>query len=1173
MTRFQVNAPFGRRPEMQGRAGAGGTLSGRTWSYGQLALFLGGTVLAAALTVLLGHRLIRGQYEQARLRTGRDLASIAAFKVSQIVSWREERLRDAILLQTDPGLPGEVFRQIKGGQASPAWAARIQRLLQDFPYEDILVVGQDGRLLQSASGATTGTAEAEIQALGRALREQRPMLTVLYRHEGTRSIHCSVAVPLHDPASVKQAGLILVTRVEAFLFPLIQTWPKPSDSAETLLAERQGDHVLFLNELRHKKGTALSMTIEMTQTQVPVVQALRGREGLFEGIDYRGVPVLSFLSKVAGTPWVIVSKMDAEEALQGPRNQARLVSGMLGAFLLTALCLGLVFLLWWQRLQVAAEAERVRRRGLQDLAETEDRHRQMIEQVTDYAILSLDTQGLVRTWNAGAQKIIGYPAEEILGRHFSAFYPAEGVASGKPQAELAIAADKGRFEEEALRVRKDGTPFWANVVLTALRDGSGALLGFIKVTRDITERHHLRKALELERNKLAAAFENAENGLVISGPQGGDITMNAAALRFHGFHSVEDMHRRLEDYASEWELRQPDGQIIPFEDWPLARAIRGEFVTNLELHYRKLASGLEWDCNLTAKPVLDAAGEVALIVISLLDITKRTQAEKDLLALNEDLERRVAERTRQVEEVSRAKTEFLANMSHELRTPLNSIIGFSEMLKDGLLGDLNPKQRGCLADIFEAGSHLLSLINDILDLSKVEAGAMSLEAQAVDIRALLEASTTMVKGKAQAHGIRIETRIDPTLDTMLADERKVKQIVYNLLSNAIKFTPPGGEILLRGELCTRAGVALDPARPGRLLAMPRDVGDDFLVVKVEDSGSGIAPEDLEKLFEPFTQVDSSIARRHAGTGLGLSLVRRLAELHGGTVGVSSRPGEGSCFSVWLPYHASVVPGPSGLARTSAPEPSSAEAPLALVIEDDDGAADLISVALHREGYQTMRAATAEEGLVRAAKRKPDLITLDIFLPAMDGWEFMNRLNADPRLANTPVVIISVAPDHDRAVALGARRVLVKPLRAPELKEALAGIIDPHPGQEGHRVMVVDDNAKAVEVLGLALETEGFTVLRAYGGAEAIQVAQHARLDLVILDLLMPGVSGFEVARVLRGSAATRGIPIVVVTAKDLSAEDRERLNGDVVGILAKSSLSGGELAAEVRRALPSRGKG
>ncbi len=280
---------------------------------------------------------------------------------------------------------------------------------------------------------------------------------------------------------------------------------------------------------------------------------------------------------------------------------------------------------------------------------------------------------------------------------------------------------------------------------------------------------------------------------------------------------------------------------------------------------------------------------------------ERIQAEQEIRDLNASLERRVAERTLQLEEASRAKSDFLANMSHELRTPLNSIIGFSELLKDGVLGELDAKQRGFVADIFGAGTHLLSLINDILDLSKVEAGMLRLEADAVDVAALLKASTMIVREKATAHRIRLDTRLDPALGTLQADERKLKQIVYNLLSNAVKFTPDGGAVTLSARRCTRAGVALDEVLPGRLIALPPGEDNEFLAITVEDSGMGIAEEHLPKLFEPFVQVDSSAARRQGGTGLGLSLVRRLAELHGGTVGVASRPGAGSQFCVWLPY--------------------------------------------------------------------------------------------------------------------------------------------------------------------------------------------------------------------------------------------------------------------------------
>jgi len=552
------------------------------------------------------------------------------------------------------------------------------------------------------------------------------------------------------------------------------------------------------------------------------------------------------------------------------------------------------------------------------------------------------------------------------------------------------------------------------------------------------------------------------------------------------------------------------------------------------------------------------------------EIAQRARAEETIRELNADLERRVVERTQQFEEANRAKSDFLANMSHELRTPLNSIIGFSEILKDGMLGKLEPKPQRFAADIFDAGTHLLSLINDILDLSKVEAGAQELNAAAVDVRALLMASTTVVREKALTHRIRLDTELDPALGAMLADERKLKQIVYNLLSNAVKFTAVGGTVTLSARRCARAEVALDEALPGRLLALPAGEDGEFLAITVEDSGVGIAEEDLPKLFEPFSQVDSSVTRRKGGTGLGLSLVRRLTELHGGTVGVASRPGQGSRFSVWLPYRAAACAAPED---QSAPEttvlrPAPAQ-PVALVIEDDDRTADLIATQLRTEGFAVMRAATAEEGLVRAAKHQPQLITVDIFLPAMDGWEFMRRLKANPKLADTPVVIISLSQDMERGLAFGARRVLNKPFVHEELAAALTGLIEMRPDATP-RVLVVEDNLKASELLTTILEAEGYSVLRAYDGAEAIEAARRAHPDLVILDLMLPQVSGFEVARALRETQHTADIPIVVLSAKDLNAEEHEILNGVECIIINKSSFKPNALLDEVRRALRKR---
>jgi DNA-binding response OmpR family regulator len=535
------------------------------------------------------------------------------------------------------------------------------------------------------------------------------------------------------------------------------------------------------------------------------------------------------------------------------------------------------------------------------------------------------------------------------------------------------------------------------------------------------------------------------------------------------------------------------------------------------------------------------------------------QGREELRSLNAELRRANA-----------MKSDFLANMSHELRTPLNSIIGFSELLKDGMLGELEAKQRGFVTDIFDAGTHLLSLINDILDLSKVEAGMLQLEPESVDVAALLQASLLVVREKASAHRIRLDTRLDAALGSMLADERKLKQIVYNLLANAVKFTPDGGTVTLRARRCARAEVTLDRGSPGRLIALAPGADQEFLAIAIEDSGVGIAEQDLAKLFEPFTQVDSSLARRQAGTGLGLSLVRRLAELHGGTVGVQSRLAAGSRFCVWLPWRSGAPVASGNTTARSAAEVSMLGVALALVIEDDDRMAELIETQLHAEGFEVMRAATAEEGLVRAAKRRPQLITLDIFLPEMDGWEFMRRLRADPKLAATPVVIVTVSDDMARGLALGARRVLQKPFARDELVAALAGLLDARPAGESVRVLVVDDNVKAVELLATLLETEGYQALRAYGGAEAIAMARAAPPDLVILDLMMPEVSGFEVARALRESEGTARVPILVLTAKDLSAEDHARLNGEVSAILDKASFNTSELLAELRRVIARR---
>jgi len=528
----------------------------------------------------------------------------------------------------------------------------------------------------------------------------------------------------------------------------------------------------------------------------------------------------------------------------------------------------------------------------------------------------------------------------------------------------------------------------------------------------------------------------------------------------------------------------------------------------------------------------------------------------------------LAEKSEQLAQASRLKSEFLANMSHELRTPLNAVIGFSEVLKDGLVGELATEQHEYVSDIYMSGQHLLALINDILDLSKIEAGQMSVELDPTAAATLFEHSLSIVREKAARRRLHLGLDVPPELGTLLIDPRKTKQIIYNLLSNAVKFSREGGTVTLgarrvgwddvQGWTSNAATVVRGPL-PGR-----HETG--YLQIVVEDNGIGIAPDDAPRLFRMFSQLDSSLAKEAEGTGLGLALVDRLAQLHGGGVAVSSTPGQGSRFIVWLPWR-EADGGTGPMLQGLRQRPASAGRPLALVIEDNDHAAELIRVQLQPEGFEIVRAATARQALDAMATRVPAVIILDLLLPDMDGWELLALLKLpDSASAHIPVVIVSIVADARRGFSLGASAVLQKPVSREELLGALddAGISGARPVSV---VLIVDDDPKAVELLATYLRGPNYRVLRAHGGKEGIETARRERPDLIVLDLMMPEVSGFDVVEMLKDSPETAAIPVVVATAKTLSAQDKATLNGLVAVVLQKATFDHGRFVNEVHRAI------
>jgi signal transduction histidine kinase/CheY-like chemotaxis protein len=504
---------------------------------------------------------------------------------------------------------------------------------------------------------------------------------------------------------------------------------------------------------------------------------------------------------------------------------------------------------------------------------------------------------------------------------------------------------------------------------------------------------------------------------------------------------------------------------------------------------------------------------------------------------------------RKLEAASRAKSDFLANMSHELRTPLNAIIGFSEVLLEQMFGPLNDKQTEYLGDIVTSGRHLLLLINDTLDLSKIEAGKMELELATFALPALLEDGVTMVRERAARHGIECSVDAGPGLDEVEGDERKVKQVVFNLLSNAVKFTPDGGRVEVGA----------------------RRVGDQAEVA-VADTGVGIDPADRERIFQEFQQ-----AGQHEGSGLGLPLARSLVALHGGRLWVESEPGSGSTFTFTLPIRQSAGPETAGHepALAGAPTAPVARSPEAapatvLLVEDDPRSVELLTLYLEGDGFEVVACADALAGMDVARRLRPDAIVLDIMLPDLSGWDFLSLVKGDETTAPIRVVIVSMLDERGKGLALGAAGYLVKPVSRDDLLATLRPIVTAGVGDGSCKVLAIDDDPAAIKLVETVLGAEGFAVVGALSGADGVQAARTERPSVIILDLLMPETDGFEVLEGLRADPATAEIPIVVLTAKSVTREERERLAAHVAHLAAKASFSPAEFVELVRRCCENR---
>ena len=619
---------------------------------------------------------------------------------------------------------------------------------------------------------------------------------------------------------------------------------------------------------------------------------------------------------------------------------------------------------------------------------------------------------------------------------------------------------------------------------------------------------------------------------------------------------VSDEAASIDRGALEWAMRLTGGGgAISFDGRGDVRASRGvdpDLADELAVLPLDLDGGVRryerrsgQTVTLIALPIHSLGGTGRLVIVSGpftpaigKDELNRVQQFMTSVTAGEDRRRLVKElkdANRELKEASEHKSVFLANMSHELRTPLNAIIGFSELMLDAKESQFDgATQKRFLSQVHASGKHLLGLINDILDLAKVEAGQMELRLQDVAVEPVIAQAIELVEPLAGQKQIKIQSDAG-SAGVVLADAGKLKQMLLNLVSNAIKFTPEGGTVTITARRLQGA-----------------------VEIAVGDTGIGISEADQAKIFVEFHQVDPGPGRRQQGTGLGLALTRRFALLHGGDVRVTSKVGEGSVFTLRLPLQAAAVaPADEKVDGAGGADPSR---PLVLIIEDDVAAAELLTRQLQAAGFRTHVARSGTEAIAKARSLHPAAITLDILLPEMDGWEVITRLKREEETSSIPVVVVSVVDNPELGKALGALDYFVKPVDGKLLVDRLAHLrLKPSVEGGATRVMVVDDEPANRHWLVRILEPAGFEVVEASGGRQAINLAKARPPDLVLLDLMMPDVTGFDVVEALRADPNTSQTPIMILTARHLTEADKRHLNGHVSTILSRGSVGAADL--------------
>jgi len=859
---------------------------------------------------------------------------------------------------------------------------------------------------------------------------------------------------------------------------------------------------------------------------------IAGEAGTGHILSPEGERQLVFFAPLPSAGWSFAFYLPEQLALADARRAAYwLAAAMLLALTLIALAMWFVAGFVW-RTQTETRAGEARFRGL-------------LESAPD-AMVIVDKAGTIVMVNDQAVRTFGHTADKMTGQSVNMLIP-ERFHAWHPDLLAKYFAAPARREmlggDNLLAVRADGTQFPIEVGLSPIETADGLLVS--SVIRDITERRKAEEALAAAEARHRLVLESTSDGIFGVDTKGQLMFINSAGAELVGYSKEELLGCSVHDLIHH---SRADGRAYPVTECPMYAAVTHGSSSTIddEVLWRK--DDTSFDVEYSSTP-LRKDDELVGAVIVFRDITERKIAEAALLQARDD-----------AQAASRTKSEFLANMSHELRTPMNAIIGYSEMLTeeaedlelDSFVSDLKK--------IHSAGSHLLSLINDVLNISKIESGKMEVYLEIFAVEAMIEEIAATVQTLVRQRGNRLEIQGLEDAGAMESDLTKVRQTLFNLISNAAKFTENGQ-------------ITLSVKRE------QDDAGRDWVEFEVADTGIGIAADKIDELFEEFTQVDASTTREYGGTGLGLAITKRFCEMLGGTIECRSTPGDGSAFLIRLPAAVSdekrqVLTAMASVTTPVTPDrvadivsvsDSSGVRGKVLVIDDDPTIRELLARSLSRDGYEVLLAEDGAHGLELARTEKPVAITLDVMMPGIDGWGVLRALKADAATVSIPVIMITIVDDKSLGYTLGAAEYLTKPIDRGRLLEAMHRLQSPVGEGPVGDVLVVDDEPHVRELTRRTLEAEGLSVREAADGQEALDQVAHQRPGMIILDLMMPVMDGFEFLLRLRRDPDTADLPVVVVTAKDLTEQDRARLKGQVHQVMQKGGFRREELLNEVRR--------